>query len=80
MAEYPSELEADMRQVYGVDVWEVGEGMRLGHAACLAAQLPADSRTFERIRREPRAPMSGLCNEDYMAALSAPRKAVEDGD
>lgn len=69
-----------MRQVYGVDVREAGDGMRLGHAACLAAQLPADCRTFERMRREPRKGEGSLTNEDYMAALAAPRKAVGDGD
>lgn len=67
-----------MRQVYGVDVREAGNGLRLGHAACLAAQLPSECRTFERMRREPRD--GALTNEDYLAALAAPRKAVADGD
>lgn len=61
-----------------MDVREVGDGLRLGHAACLAAQLPADCRTFEMIRREPRE--GALTNEDYLAALASPRKAVADGD
>ena len=43
---YPDELRADFQQHYGLNLDDMGGSYSIGHAACLAAQLPKDSRTF----------------------------------
>lgn len=43
---FPDELRADFQQHYGLNLDEMGGSYGIGHAACLAAQLPKDSRTF----------------------------------
>ena len=48
-AEAPDELRADFQQFYGLDLDGMGSAYTVDHAACLAAQLPSDSRTVRRI-------------------------------
>lgn len=43
---FPDELRADFQQCYGLNLDDMGGSFGIGHAACLAAQLPPDSRTF----------------------------------
>lgn len=46
---YPDELRADMQEVYGLNLDDLGTGYTLKHAGALAAQLPATSRVQCRI-------------------------------
>lgn len=39
-------MRADFQQHYGLNLDEMGGAYSISHAACLAAQLPKDSRTF----------------------------------
>lgn len=43
---FPDELRADFQQHYGLNLDDMGGSYSISHAACLAAQLPKDSRTF----------------------------------
>lgn len=45
----PCELRADFQQYYGLNIDGMGDAFSLPHAACLAAQLPADSRTVKEL-------------------------------
>ena len=64
----------------------MGGDYGIGHAACLAAQLPWDSRTFAAFRREGqtdvengKAQGESLPIDEYMELLSRPRKEVQHG-
>lgn len=39
-------MRADFQQYYGLDLDKMGGDYSIRHAACLAAHLPKDSRTF----------------------------------
>lgn len=41
---FPDELRADFQQHYGLNLDDMGGPYGIGHAACLAAQLPPGSR------------------------------------
>lgn len=43
------ELRADMQQVYGLNIDDMGEAFSPWHAASLAAQLPRGSRVHSRL-------------------------------
>lgn len=45
-AERPDELRADFQQFYGLCLDGMGRSYSHAHAACLAAQLPRESRCF----------------------------------
>ena len=45
-AERPDELRADFQQFYGLCIDGMGRAYTHAHAACLAAQLPRESRCF----------------------------------
>jgi hypothetical protein len=79
-------LRADFQQWYGLNLDDMGGDYSISHAACLAAQLPGDSRTFAAFRREeaasePSGKTQGesLPIDEYMELLSRPRKEVQHG-
>ena len=54
----------------------------IGHAACLAAQLPGDSRTvfaYVQAGETGRAQGESKPIDEYMEILSRPRKEVQHG-
>lgn len=49
MGRYPDELRADLQQYYGICIDDVGTKFSVEHLACLAAQLPLQSRTLSAV-------------------------------
>lgn len=45
-------MEADLQEVYGLDLERMGEAFSVRHAAALVAMLPASSRTAARMAAE----------------------------
>ncbi|MBR4687102.1 MAG: hypothetical protein IKP01_02210 [Bacteroidales bacterium] len=71
MRHHADRLRADFQQYYGLDMDGMGDAYTLSHAACLAAQLPAESRC---VRAEH--PEFGWSQAEYIAAEIAYGVAV----
>lgn len=58
---FPDELRADFQQHYGLNLDEMGGAYGIDHAACLAAQLPKDSRSF--VAADPMCEYASVTNQ-----------------
>lgn len=80
---FPDELRADFQQHYGLNLGELGGAYGIGHAACLAAQLPPGSRTLAAWRaaagQPGRAQGTAMDMAELDEVLARPRREVRGG-
>lgn len=76
-------MRADFQQFYALNLDEMGGAYGIGHAACLAAQLPFGSRVISLLSKEEEqeGTTQGESHsiDEYMEILSKPRKEVRHG-
>ena len=76
-------MRADFQQFYALNLDEMGGAYGIGHAACLAAQLPYGSRVIALLSKEEEkeGTTQGESHsiDEYMEILSKPRKEVRHG-
>lgn len=78
-------MRADFQQFYGLNLDEMGGAYSIGHAACLAAQLPYGSRVVTLIvaasEKDKEGTTQGESHSIYELneILAKPRKEVQHG-